>query len=142
GTKMGNVPLVDLLLHDGLTCAFTGTHMGMYGNAMANKYEITREEQDEWALRSHQLAVKAMEGGFLTEEIVPVVGNKEKITVDGTTRKTTTIEKLANLRPVLGETLTAGNAPGINAGAAAFVLVSDKRAHQSGHHPIASIIGH
>src|SRR5690606_39666778 len=95
-----------------------------------------------WALRSHQLAVKAMEGGFLTEEIVPVVGNKEKITVDESPRKNTTIEKLANLKPVFGETITAGNAPGLNDGAAAFVLMSDKRADQSGHHPIASIIGH
>nr|WP_144927089.1 acetyl-CoA C-acetyltransferase [Paenibacillus bovis] len=142
GTKMGNVPLVDLLLHDGLTCAFTGTHMGMYGNAMAKKYEITREEQDEWALRSNQLVVKAIEGGFLAEEIVPVVGNKETITVDESPRKDTTIEKLANLKPAFGETITAGNAPGINDGAAAFVLMSDKRAQQSGHLPIASIIGH
>src|SRR5690606_28283676 len=98
GTEMGDVPLVDLVLHDGLTGAVTGSHMGMYGNAMANKYEITREEQDEWALRSHQLAVKAMEGGYLTEEIVPVVGNKETITVDESPRKNTTIEKLANLK--------------------------------------------
>lgn len=105
GYKMGDAAVVDLLTYDGLTCSFTGVHMGTYGNATAKEYEITREAQDEWALRSHVRAVKAIDAGRLAEEIISVEvpqrkGNPLTIKDDESPRKDTTIEKLANLKSV------------------------------------------
>jgi len=148
GYKMGDAALVDLLTHDGLTCSFANVHMGTYGNQTAREFEITREEQDEWAFTSHERAVKAMESGKLAEEIVEVQipqrkGNPLVIKDDEAPRKDTTLEKLATLKPVFDKngTITAGNAPGVNDGAAALVLMSEERAQREGKQPLAQIIG-
>ncbi|MBS4200726.1 acetyl-CoA C-acetyltransferase [Bacillus sp. FJAT-49732] len=149
GYKMGDAALVDLLTHDGLTCSFAGVHMGTYGNQTAREFEITREEQDEWAFRSHERAVKAIELGRLAEEIVEVEipqrkGDPLVIKDDEAPRKDTTLDKLAKLRPVFDKdgTITAGNAPGVNDGAAALVLMSEERAKKEGKQPLAYILGH
>ena len=149
GYKMGDAHLVDLMIYDGLTCAFSGVHMGNYGNRTAREFKITREAQDEWALRSHERALAAMEKGVLAEEIVPVEVPRRKgepliVTEDEAPRKDTTLEKLAKLKPAFdGDgTITAGNAPGINDGAAAVVLMNEERAKREGKELLAYIIGH
>ncbi|MGM0875124.1 MAG: acetyl-CoA C-acetyltransferase [Bacillota bacterium] len=149
GLKMGNSAVKDLMIHDGLTCSFTGVHMGTYGNSTSDELNLTRDQQDEWALRSHQRAVHAQESGLLSEEIVPVAVPQRKgepivVEKDEAPRKDTSIERLSKLAPVFDHngTITAGNAPGINDGAAALVLMSDERAQKEGRKPIATIIGH
>lgn len=147
GNKMGNAELKDGVLHDGLTCSFTGVHMGTYGNVVAEKEELSREQQDEWALRSHQLAVKAIQSGAFVNEIVPVTikGKKGLVTTvdtDECPREDTSIEKLAKLSPAFDRTgtITAGNAPGINDGASAVLLMSEEEAIQNGYKPLAKIL--
>ncbi|WP_099360876.1 acetyl-CoA C-acetyltransferase [Fredinandcohnia onubensis] len=149
GLRMGDANLKDLMVHDGLTCSFQGVHMGTYGNEVALEYNISREEQDEWALRSHQRAIAAIESGKFAEEIVAVEvkGRKGATTVidqDEAPRADTTIEKLAKLKSVFSAdgTITAGNAPGVNDGAAALVLMSEERAQQEGKEPLATILAH
>lgn len=148
GLRMGDSPVVDLMVHDGLTCSFTGVHMGTYGNDTAEELGITREEQDKWALRSHQLAIQARESGKLAEEIVPVnvpqrKGEAITVSEDEAPRQDTSMEKLAKLSPAFGRigTITAGNAPGVNDGAAALVLMSEDRARQEGREVEAIILG-
>jgi len=149
GLRMGDVPLKDLMLHDGLSCSFTGAHMGTYGNSTANELELSREEQDNWAFQSHQKAIKAIEEGVLAEEIIPVtvpVRKGEPLTVehDEAPRKDTSVEKLAKLGPAFNNegSITAGNAPGVNDGAGAMVLMSEERAIKEGKTPFAYIVGH
>lgn len=149
GSRMGDSAVVDLMIHDGLSCSFTGVHMGTYGNSTAEEFNLTREAQDEWAYRSHKLAVEAIESGKFKEEIVPVEIKQRKgdpiiVDTDEAPRKDTTIEKLAALRPAFGKdgTITAGNAPSVNDGAAAFVLMSDKKAEELGKQALATIVGH
>lgn len=149
GLKMGDSPVKDLMIHDGLTCSFTGVHMGTYGNSTASELQLTRKQQDEWALRSHQLAIQAQESGKISEEIVPVTvpmrkGEPLLVEKDEAPRKDTSIERLSKLAPVFDHdgTITAGNAPGINDGAAALVLMSSKRAQTEGRTPLATILGH
>ncbi|WHY00607.1 acetyl-CoA C-acetyltransferase [Neobacillus sp. DY30] len=149
GLKMGDSSVKDLMIHDGLSCSFTGVHMGTYGNSTAKEMEISREAQDEWALRSHQRAIAAIEGGLLAEEIVPVTVPQRKgapvvVQHDESPRKDTSIEKLAKLASVFNSdgTITAGNAPGINDGAAALTLMSEERALLEGRKPEAIILGH
>ncbi|OAS88083.1 MULTISPECIES: acetyl-CoA C-acetyltransferase [Metabacillus] len=149
GLRMGDGTVKDLMIHDGLTCSFTGVHMGTYGNSTSAELNLTREQQDEWALRSHQRAVHAQESGLLSEEIVPVAVPQRKgdpivVEKDEAPRKDTSIERLSSLAPVFDHdgTITAGNAPGINDGAAALVLMSDEKAQKEGHIPLATIIGH
>ena len=149
GLRMGDHPVKDLMIHDGLTCSFSGVHMGTYGNSASKELEITRKQQDEWALRSHMRAVAAQESGLLAEEITPVSVPQRKgapITVDKdeAPRKDTSIERLAGLSPVFDHdgTITAGNAPGINDGAAALVLMSDEKAKREGREPLATILAH
>ncbi|MBS4175389.1 acetyl-CoA C-acetyltransferase [Bacillus sp. FJAT-49736] len=149
GLRMGDASLKDLMLHDGLTCCFTGVHMGTYGNSTAEEFHITREEQDEWAYRSHQRAVQAIEKGLFAEEIVPITIPQRKgepivIQSDEAPRKDTSIEKLAKLSSAFDETgtITAGNAPGVNDGAAALVLMSEERAQKEGREPLAYILAH
>jgi acetyl-CoA C-acetyltransferase len=146
---MGDAKVQDLMVHDGLTCSFTGVHMGTYGNETASDLDISREAQDVWALRSHERTVAAMESGKLSEEIVSVEipqrkGDPLKIEHDEAPRKDTSIERLSKLKPVFNQagTITAGNAPGVNDGAGALVLMSEERAKQEGKQPIAAIIGH
>lgn len=149
GARMGDVPMVDLMIHDGLSCSFTGVHMGTYGNTTAEELELSRTEQDKWAVRSHERAVSAIENGTLAEEIVPVEVPQRKgapiiVDVDEAPRKDTTAEVLAKLRPAFGKegTITAGNAPGVNDGAAALVLMSSERAEKEGKTILATIVGH
>ncbi|KAB2333161.1 acetyl-CoA C-acetyltransferase [Cytobacillus depressus] len=149
GLRMGDADVKDLMIHDGLTCSFTGVHMGTYGNGAAEEMEISREAQDRWALRSHELAIAAIESGKLAEEMVPVAVPQRKgepviVSEDESPRKDTSIEKLASLRSAFGHggTITAGNAPGVNDGAAALVLMSEERAAREGRVPQAYILGH
>lgn len=146
GYKMGDSGVKDLMVHDGLTCSFNGVHMGTYGNSTAKEFDLSREEQDEWALRSHQRAVEA--SGLLSEEIVPVSvpqrrGEPLVISQDEAPRKSTSLEALSKLSPVFDHdgTITAGNAPGVNDGACAMVLMSEERAGKEGKEPLATIIG-
>ncbi|ALF09180.1 acetyl-CoA C-acetyltransferase [Parageobacillus thermoglucosidasius] len=149
GLRMGDAAVKDLMVYDGLTCSFTGVHMGVYGGETAKELEISREEQDEWAYRSHQRAIAAMEAGLLAEEIVPVEVPQHKgepllVEHDEAPRKDTSLEKLAKLPPVFDPegTITAGNAPGVNDGAAALVLMSEERAAREGRKPLATILAH
>lgn len=148
GYRMGHSELVDLNIADGLTCSFTGVHMGTYGNEVASEEHISREEQDRWAFRSHQLAVAAQMEGRFQEEIVPVVIPQRKgepivIATDEAPRADTSLEILAKLKSVFGSngTITAGNAPGLNDGAAALVLMSEERAQAEKKNVIATILG-
>ncbi|MEC1154467.1 acetyl-CoA C-acetyltransferase [Cytobacillus horneckiae] len=149
GLRMGDSMVQDLMTHDGLSCSFTGVHMGTYGNETAKAFDISREEQDQWALRSHQLANKAIESGKFAEEIVPIEvpqrkGNPVVVADDESPRKDTSLERLAKLGSAFGEggSITAGNAPGVNDGAAALVLMSEERAMKEGKTPGAIILGH
>lgn len=149
GFRMGDSTVKDMMISDGLTCSFTGVHMGTYGNSTAKELEITREEQDEWALRSHQRAIAAIESGKFAEEIVPVTIEKRKgdpviVAEDEAPRRDTSLERLAKLSPVFNAdgTITAGNAPGVNDGAAALVLMSESRANEEGRKPEAYILAH
>ncbi|HEX6594778.1 MAG TPA: acetyl-CoA C-acetyltransferase [Bacillota bacterium] len=149
GHRMGDKSVKDLMIHDGLTCSFTQVHMGTYGNDTATKFELTREAQDEWSYHSHQRAIQAIEEGKFKEEIVPVdvpqrKGDPITVDTDEAPRKDTSLEKLAQLRPAFDPdgTITAGNAPGVNDGACAFVTMSDEKAKELGKTPLAIIRGH
>ncbi|SDO53520.1 acetyl-CoA C-acetyltransferase [Alkalicoccus daliensis] len=148
GFKMGEQKFHDMMVHDGLTCTFTGVHMGSYGNKTADEFKLTREKQDEWSYRSHQRATAAAEAGK-TEELIPVEVPQRKgdpllVEHDESPRKDTTVERLAKLKPVFGKdgSITAGNAPGVNDGAAAMVLMSEESAKEKGLEPLAVIAGH
>ncbi|GAA0320270.1 acetyl-CoA C-acetyltransferase [Bacillus carboniphilus] len=147
GFRMGDAAVKDLMLHDGLTCSFTGGHMGTYGNGTAEEFNLSREDQDRWALRSHERAVASK--SVLEEEIVPVEIPQKRgavltVAQDESPRADTSYDKLAKLNPVFGAdgTITAGNAPGVNDGAAALVLMSEERASKEGRTPLAYIVGH
>lgn len=149
GMRMGDRKAVDMMVHDGLTCSFEGVHMGNYGNRTADEHGLTREAQDEWAYRSHQRAIQAIENGLLAEEIVPVEvpqrkGDPVVVDTDEAPRKDTSLEVLAKLRPAFDKdgTITAGNAPGVNDGAAALVVMSEDRARKEGLKPLATILAH
>jgi acetyl-CoA C-acetyltransferase len=149
GLRMGDSTVTDLMVHDGLSCSFTGAHMGTYGNRAAKEMEISREEQDQWAFRSHQRAVAAIENRLFAEEIVAVEVPQRKgaplvVAEDEAPRKDTSLERLAKLAPVFNfdGTITAGNAPGVNDGAAALVIMSEERAVREGRTPEAVILGH
>ncbi|MEI4801076.1 acetyl-CoA C-acetyltransferase [Bacillus sp. NPDC077411] len=149
GYRMGHNEVVDLNVADGLTCSFTGMHMGVYGGDVAKEDGISREMQDEWAYRSHMRATAAQKEGRFEEEIVPVSVPQRKgepvvVAHDEAPRKDTTLEKLAKLKPVFDKdaAVTAGNAPGLNDGAAALVLMSEERAKAEGRKPLATILGH
>ncbi|OPX04542.1 acetyl-CoA C-acetyltransferase [Geobacillus sp. LEMMY01] len=149
GLRMGDSTVKDLMVYDGLTCSFTGVHMGVYGGNTARELGITREAQDEWAYRSHMRAIAAIEAGRLAEEIVPVTIPQRKgeplvVEHDEAPRKDTSLEALAKLPPVFDPegTITAGNAPGVNDGAAALVLMSEERAAREGLEPLATVVAH
>ncbi|MHA6250648.1 acetyl-CoA C-acetyltransferase [Oceanobacillus sp. CAU 1775] len=149
GNRMGDKKVVDLMVHDGLTCTFKGVHMGSYGNNTAEEFNVSREAQDEWAYRSHQRATEAIESGKFAEEIIPVEVPQRKgdpivVDQDEAPRKDTTTEVLGKLRPAFGKdgTITAGNAPGINDGACAFVVMGEDKAEELGKTPLATIHGH
>lgn len=148
GMRMGNSKVVDLMLNDGLTDAYDGQHMAVHGSNVAAEYEISREAQDNWALRSQQRAIEAIEAGKFNEEIVPVAVPQRKgepilVNKDEAPRETT-FEQLKKLPPVFTKdgSITAGNAPGINDGAGAMVLMSEEKAAELGQTPLATILGH
>lgn len=149
GLRMGDAELKDSMTHDGLSCSFTGVSMGTYGDQSAEEFKLSREAQDEWAYRSHQKAIEAIEGGIFREEIVPVEvpvrkGQPILIEKDESPRKDTSLEVLAKLAPAFNKegTITAGNAPSVNDGAGALVLMSEERAMKEGKTPFAYIVGH
>jgi acetyl-CoA C-acetyltransferase len=149
GSRLGNATIVDLMLHDGLQCPFDKVHMAVHGSKVAREYNITRQEQDEWALLSHQRAILAMQDGKLREEIVAIRssgrhGAENVIDSDEAPRADTSTEALSRLAPVFAAdgTITAGNAPGVNDGAAALLLMSQDKANELGFKPIARIVGH
>lgn len=136
GQKLGDVSLIDAMVLDGLTCAFNSCHMGMHAEHIARKYEVTRADQDAFALLSQQRAAAAIERHCFAEEIVPVeiqVGReKQQLSRDECPRPETSAEKLASLRPVFDRsgTVTAGNASTLSDGAAAVLVASDIAASQ------------
>lgn len=148
GKRMGHTPLRDSMLVDGLECPVHDVHMAVHGAKVAQEFGITREAQDEWALRSHQRAVKAIESGIFGQEILPVeISSRGKTTVvdrDEAPRGDTSIEALAKLKPVFWDqgTITAGNAPGVNDGAAMLLVMSRKKADELGLKPLAKIVSH
>ena len=149
GYRLGNAELVDATVHDGLWCAICDVHMGMHAERVAAKHEVTRDAQDEFAVRSHQRALAAIAEGRFAEEIVPVeVPGKKGPTIvdtDENPRADTSLEALARLKPAfqpVGGTVTAGNAPGITDGAAALVLASEEAVARDGLKPIARIMGY
>jgi acetyl-CoA C-acetyltransferase len=149
GYRLGNQTVVDSTVHDGLWCATCDVHMGLHAERVAAKHDITRQAQDEFALRSHQRALAAIEDGRFREEIVPVSveGKKGPITVDTdeNPRPDTSLEALARLKPAFQPdkgTVTAGNAPGITDGAAAVVIASEEAVEADGLQPLARIIGY
>ncbi len=148
GLRMGDSNVQDLMLHDGLTCSFHGVHMAVHGSSVAKEYGISRVAQDEWALRSHQRALAAMEAGRLAQEIVPITVKTKKgevvVAQDEAPRGDTNLDKLATLAPVFDPegTVTAGNAPGVNDGAGALVIMSEERAKKEGREILAILHGH
>lgn len=148
GAKMMNTTAVDLMVHDGLWCAFDDKHMAVHGSVVAKEYGISREAQDEWALRSQMLAVEAMKNGSLDKELFKVEIKSKKgstfVEKDEGPRPETTLESLAKLPPVFTKdgSVTAGNAPGVNDGAAALMIMSEERAKKLGLKPLATIEGY
>ena len=146
GTKMGDVKFVDTMIKDGLWDAFNGYHMGNTAENIARQWQLTRDEQDEFAARSQQKAEAAQSAGRFKEEIVPVTIKTRKgeivIDTDEHPKHGTTAESLAKLRPAFDKegTVTAGNASGINDGAAAVVLMSAEDAEARGIEPLARIV--
>lgn len=149
GLRMGNAELIDGVILDGLWCAFEDKHMGLAAEFTAERSGITREEQDEYAYNSHRKALAAIAGGKFKEEIVPVEIPQRKgepiiFDTDERPRKDIGVEKLAKLRPAFKKdgTVTAGNAPGLNDGAAALVVMSREMADQKKIKPMATITGY
>jgi acetyl-CoA C-acetyltransferase len=147
GVKMGNAELVDTMIKDGLWDAFNGYHMGNTAENVAQKWQITREEQDAFAAASQQKAEAAQKAGRFKDEIVPVTIKTRKgdqvVDTDEHPKHGTTVEALTKLRPAFvreNGTVTAGNASGINDGAAAVVLMSAKEAEKRGIQPLARIV--
>ncbi|HET7646358.1 MAG TPA: acetyl-CoA C-acetyltransferase [Candidatus Limnocylindria bacterium] len=148
GYRLGNGTVVDATVHDGLWCSSCDVHMGIHAERVADKHGVTREAQDEFALRSHQRAIAAQEAGRFDDEIVPVTVPGKKgdtvVSADEAPRSDTTLEALAKLRPAFkpdGGSVTAGNAPGITDGAAAVVIASEA-ALPDGAQPMARITGY
>jgi acetyl-CoA C-acetyltransferase len=146
GSRMGNDTMKDSMLYDGLVCAMEGYHMGMTAENLVKEYNISREEQDELALMSHQRAIAAQDKGIFEEEIVPVEIKSRKGTTivdkDEHPRADVTLEKLAKMRPAFDKngTVTAGNASSINDGATALILTTYENAKTLGLKPMARVL--
>jgi acetyl-CoA C-acetyltransferase len=148
GLRMGHGEVLDSMIADGLWCAFEQCHMGASGEVVAEEYRIDRRTQDAYAVRSHQRALKASEAGWFAHEILPVRIPQRKgppivFDRDEPIRPDTTIESLARLQPAFttNGTVTAGNAPGVNDGASAVVVMAADRARSLGAAPLARIVG-
>src|SRR5579864_4388202 len=147
GYRLGNQELLDSMIVDGLWDVYENFHMGMTAELVAEKYKISRQEQDQFALESHRKAVRAIKSCFVSEQIVPVEIPQKKgepvvIKTDESPREDTSLEALGKLRPAFKKdgTVTAGNAPGTNDGAAALVVTSERTAARLGKTPIARIV--
>jgi acetyl-CoA C-acetyltransferase len=148
GLRMGNGEVVDSMIHDGLWCAFEQCHMGNAGETVAEMYKVSRDAQDAYAANSHRKAAAATEAGHFTDEILPVAvpqrkGPPLRVDRDESIRPDTTVETLAALKPAFrdGGSVTAGNAPTVNDGAAALVVMAGTRARGLGIRPLARIVG-
>src|SRR5207237_1364873 len=138
GDRLGDGTLIDLMTHDGLMSSFDNRHMVEQASFVSRELGIPREDQDRWALRSDERAVKAIDDGRFEHEIVPV----GDLAVDEGPRRDTSIEKLAQLKPVFDPegTTTAGNAPGVNDGAGALVVTSEEFARKRGLEVLATVV--
>ncbi len=148
GLRMGNAEMVDSMLYDGLWCSFESWSMGVAGEAVAEKYRVTREDQDAFAASSHQKAATAIRECWFKDEILPVEipqkkGAPLRVEYDESVRPDTTVEALAKLKPAFKKdgTVTAGNAPGVNDAAAALVVMGADKARAFGRPPMARIVG-
>src|SRR5713226_5776950 len=149
GARMGDANLIDSMMYDGLFCAFDQVSMGEGTENYSKRYELSRNEQDEFAARSHALAAKAIETGKFDDEIVPVEvpqrrGDPVVVSKDEGVRAETTIDSLGKLRPAFSKegTITAGNASQISDGGAATVVMSKAEAEKRGLTPLATIVAH
>jgi acetyl-CoA C-acetyltransferase len=148
GYRMGDAKMLDAMVHDGLTNPFSGKQMFAEATEVADELEMTRADLDRWALRSHELALKATDEGRMAEEIVPVTVNGKKgstvVEIDEAPRRDTSLEVLAKLPGLAGKdgSHTAGNSPGVNDGGGALVLSSDEWAGANGKQPLAEIVAH
>ena len=159
GYRLGDGKLVDAAVHDGLWCAFENCHMGTHAERVAIRDHVSREDQDAYALASHQRAIAAIDGGRFADEIAPVAirdakGRETVVDTDEGPRRDSTAEALARLKPAFelptGEdrgnategTVTAGNAPGITDGAAATIVASERAVERFGLQPLARIVGY
>ena len=148
GLRLGNGEVVDSMINDGLWCAFEQCHMGNAGEVVAERYNVGREAQDDYAARSHQKAAQATEAGLFKDEILPIsIPQKSGAPIvmdrDEPIRPDTTAESLSKLKPAFKKdgSVTAGNAPGVNDGASALVVVAAERAKALGLAPLARIVG-
>ncbi len=148
GLRMGNGTLVDSMIHDGLWCAFDQCHMGMAGEHVAEHFKVGREDQDKYAVDSHRKAAQAASQGWFKDEIVPIEIPQKKgaplaFAHDEAVRADTSTETLAGLKPAFKKdgSVTAGNAPGVNDGAAALVVMAAEKAKALGITPMARIAG-
>ena len=149
GMRMGNGQVLDAMMHDGLWCAVENWSMGEAAEAVVERYGVSREDQDAFAASSHRKAATAIRECFFKDEILPVEipqrrGDPIRLEYDEAVRPDTTSEALARLRPAFkkeGGTVTAGNAPGVNDGAAATVVMAEERAAELGVTPLARIVG-
>ena len=147
GYRIGDRQVIDSMIHDGLWDVYEDFHMGMTAELVAEKYKISREEQDKFALQSHQRAVQAMNSCFVESQILPIDVPQKKgepvvLRRDESPRPDASLEALAKLRPAFKKdgTVTAGNAPGTNDGAAAVVVTSEDTAARLGKTPMARIV--
>jgi len=147
GLRMGNGEVVDSMINDGLWCAFEQVHMGNSGEVVAEHYHVGRAAQDEYAVQSHQKAARATGAGDFAEEILPITipqrkGDPLVIDRDESIRAETTVDSLGALKPAFKKdgTVTAGNAPGVNDGASALVVMASERAHSLGLSPMVRVI--
>jgi len=148
GYRLGNGALVDSVVNDGLWCAFDDQHMGCTGEVVSERFHVSRQEQDEYSLKSHLKASAAIKSGKFRDEIVPLEIKQSKgpsviFDTDEPVREDTSMESLGKLKPAFkeGGTVTAGNAPGVNDGASAVVVTSAARAKSLGIEPMARIVG-
>jgi acetyl-CoA C-acetyltransferase len=147
GYRLGHGTMLDSVIQDGLWCAFDDQHMGCTGEVVSERFHVSREEQDQYALNSHRKAAEAIKAGRFKDEIVPVEIPQKKGTsvfdTDEPVREDTSMESLGKLKPAFQKegTVTAGNAPGVNDGASALVVTSSDRAESLGIEPLARIVG-
>ncbi|MGN6372038.1 MAG: acetyl-CoA C-acetyltransferase [Solirubrobacteraceae bacterium] len=148
GFRMGDVKALDAMVHDGLTNPFSGKQMFVEATEVGDELEMTRADLDRWALRSHELALKAIDEGRMSEEIASVTIKGKKgdtvVEIDEGPRRDTSLEKLASLPGLVGKegSHTAGNSPGVNDGGGALVLASDEWASANGREALAEIVAH